>query len=433
MDTDSERGQRLDATLARFGRLHPKLIDLSLGRIERLLAALDHPERKLPPVVHVAGTNGKGSLIAFLRAMLEAAGVRVHVYTSPHLVRFNERIRVAGHLIDDDALIAVLEEAEARNGGAPITYFEITSAAAFLAFARTPADVLLMETGLGGRLDATNVVDRPLLTAITPVTLDHQEFLGHDLAAIAGEKAGILKSGVTAVLAAQEGQADAAIATRARAVGATIYRQGGDWTVAPGGAGFRYESRARALDLPPPSLVGAHQIGNAGVAIACLDCMGGFIVSDAHVQAGVAASHWPGRLQHLTQGPLPASLRAGWELWLDGGHNQGAGQVLARHAETWRDRPLYLIFGMMGNKSPTGFLEPLAPHVAGLHAVPVPGQAASLSAAAAADAARAAGIAMAAPANDVASALAAIRDRAPARVLICGSLYLAGDVLSRNG
>ncbi len=216
MDTDPERGQRLDATLARFGRLHPKLIDLSLGRIERLLAALDHPERNLPPVVHVAGTNGKGSVIAFLRAMLEAAGVRVHAYTSPHLVRFNERIRLAGHLIDDDALIAVLEEAEARNGGAPITYFEITGAAAFLAFARAAADVLLMETGLGGRLDATNVIDRPLLTAITPVTPDHQEFLGHDLASIAGEKAGILKRGVAAVLAAQEGQADAAIAARAR-------------------------------------------------------------------------------------------------------------------------------------------------------------------------------------------------------------------------
>ncbi len=434
MDTNSERGQRLDATLARFGRLHPKLIDLSLGRIERLLAALDHPERNLPPVVHIAGTNGKGSVIAFLRAMLEAAGYRVHAYISPHLVRFNERIRLAGEIIGDDALIAVLEEAEARNGGAPITYFEITSAAAFLAFAHTKADVLLLETGLGGRLDATNIIARPLLTAITPVTQDHQEFLGHELAAIAGEKAGILKPGVAAVLAAQGPEADGAIAARAHAVGADLYRQGADWTATQGGAGFRYESPTRTLDLPPPSLAGPHQIDNAGLAIACLDCMDGFGVSGDAIQSGLTAAEWPGRLQHLTHGPLPAALPDGWELWLDGGHNSGAGAALALQAEAWRGRPLHLIFGIMGNKDAEGFLAPMASHVANLIAVPVPGQAASRPAAEAAAAARGVGIAAAA-ADDAASALARLcgSASAPARVLICGSLYLAGDVLSDNG
>ena len=434
MVTDSKQGQRLNAALARVGHLHPKPIDLGLESIERLFAALDHPECNLPPVVHIAGTNGKGSLIAFLRSMLEAAGYRVHAYTSPHLVRFNERILVAGHLIDDDTLLNVLEEAEVRNSGAPITYFEITTAAAFLAFARTPADVLLMETGLGGRLDATNVIDCPLLTAITPITLDHQEFLGHDLAEIAAEKAGILKQGVEVVLATQEGQVGDTIAAHARAVRMNIYRQDSDWTVVSTSTGFRYEGRGRMLDLPPPSLVGAHQISNAGMAIACLDCMNGFTVSDVHIQTGLEATHWPGRLQQLTQGLYPAMLGSGWELWLDGGHNPGAGQVLARHVETWRERPLHLIFGMMQTKSPTGFLEPLAPYVASLHAVPIPEQDASLAPADAANAARAVGIGIAAPANNVASALMKIRNdaSAPARVLICGSLYLIGDIISGN-
>lgn len=434
MAANPEQGQRLKAALARIGCLHPKPIDLGLESIKRLFSALDHPERDLPPVVHIAGTNGKGSLIAFLRSMLEAAGYRVHAYTSPHLVRFNERILVAGHLIDDNTLLSVLEEAEMCNGGEPITYFEITSAAAFLAFTQTPADVLLLETGLGGRLDATNIIERPLLTAITPITLDHQEFLGHDFAEIAAEKAGILKQGVEVVLATQEGQAGETIAAHARAVGTNIYRQDCDWTAVPTKTGFRYKGRARALDLPPPSLVGAHQIGNAGMAIACLDCMNGFTVSDAHIQAGLTATHWPGRLQHLTQGLYPAMLEKGWELWLDGGHNPGAGQVLARHAKTWCERPLHLIFGMMENKSPAGFLEPLAPYVASLHAVSVPKQGASLSPAEVANAARAVGIGMAAPANSVASALMKIRNDAsiPARILICGSLYLVGDVISGN-
>ncbi len=430
----TELKARPDAIVARLARLHPKLIDLSLGRVERLLAALGHPERRLPPVVHIAGTNGKGSVIAFLGAMLEAAGARVHAYTSPHLVRFNERIRLAGALIDDAALIDVLEETETVNGEAPITVFEITTAAAFLAFSRVPADLLLMETGLGGRLDATNVVDRPLLTAMTPVSPDHQEFLGHSLAEIAAEKAGILKPGVAVVLAEQIPEALVPIAERALALGAPIYRQGTGWTATPSGDGFAYASATRRLELPPPGLTGRHQIDNAAQTIACLDRLEGFTVSERHIRDGLAAVDWPGRLQPLTRGPLPAALPRGWELWVDGGHNPGAGRILAVQARTWRDRPLYLIFGMIRTKDPVGFLAPLAPHLAGLEAIAVPGQEASLSSAEAAAAARRAGL-EAAPADDLGAALAAIRARAaaPARVLICGSLYLAGDVLSQNG
>ncbi len=430
----TEPTARPDAIVARLARLHPKLIDLSLGRIERLLAALDHPERRLPPVVHIAGTNGKGSVIAFLGAMLEAAGARVHAYTSPHLVRFNERIRLAGSLIDDAALIDVLEETETVNGEAPITVFEITTAAAFLAFSRVPADILLMETGLGGRLDATNVVGRPQLTAMTPVSLDHQEFLGHSLAEIAAEKAGILKPGVAVVLAEQIPEALVPIAERALALGAPTYRQGTGWTATPSGDGFAYSGAARRLELPLPGLVGRHQIENAALAIACLDRLQGFSVSERHIRDGLAAVDWPGRLQPLSRGPLPETLPRGWELWVDGGHNPGAGRILAVQARAWRDRPLYLIFGMMRTKDPVGFLVPLAPYLAGLEAVAVPGQEASFGAAEAAAAARRAGL-EAAPADDLGAALASIRARAaaPARVLICGSLYLAGEVLSQNG
>jgi len=264
-----------DRVLERLGRLHPKLIDLSLGRVERLLAAVGNPQDDLPPVVHVAGTKGKGSTVATMRACLEAAGYRVHAYISPHLVRFHERIRLAGHLIDEEALIALLEECERANRDAPITFFEITTAAAFLAFARTPADIVLLEVGLGGRLDATNVVRRPAVTAITPVSLDHQAFLGDTVAAIAGEKAGILKPGITAVIAPQPREAAAVIEARAEAVSAPLYRARHEWRCEASGGGMRYEGERWRLDLPLPSLIGAHQVVNAGTAIApkaLVDC-----------------------------------------------------------------------------------------------------------------------------------------------------------------
>ncbi|MSO71127.1 MAG: bifunctional folylpolyglutamate synthase/dihydrofolate synthase [Alphaproteobacteria bacterium] len=419
--------------LARLGGLHPKLIDLSLTRIERLLAALDHPERKLPPVLHVAGTNGKGSVVAFLRAILEAHGKRVHVYTSPHLVRFNERIRVAGAIIDDERLAEALVRAERANAGAPITFFEITTAAAFLAFSETPADFTLLEVGLGGRLDATNVIEHPLVAAITPLSIDHTDFLGPTLAAIAGEKAGILKRGVPAVIAAQAPEAARVIDARAQSLGASLFRQGREWSVTPASGGFHYQG-AGAYALPPPALPGAHQLGNAGQAIACVEHVPGLALDPGALARGLAAVEWPARLQRLARGPLVAALPPGWELWLDGGHNPGAGAVLATQFALWRERPLYLIYGMLTTKDAAGYLAPLAAFVAGLHAVTIPGESPSMSAQAAAAAARAAGI-EAEVAENPSAALTKVMAKAktPARVLICGSLYLAGWVLRDHG
>jgi dihydrofolate synthase / folylpolyglutamate synthase len=422
-----------DRILERLGRLHPKLIDLSLGRVERLLAALGNPQDALPPVIHVAGTNGKGSTIATLRACLEAGGWRVHAYISPHLVRFHERVRLAGKLIEEDRLIELLEECERANRGTPITYFEITTAAAFLAFVRTPADIVLLETGLGGRLDATNVIPHPAVTAITPISLDHQSFLGDTIAAIAGEKAGILKPGSPAIIGPQPPEAAAVFAARAAAVAAPLYRFGTEWRCEASGGGMQYEGPRWQLDLPLPSLLGAHQIINAGTAIACLEQLSGVPLSHDAVAEGLRHIEWPARLQHLTKGPLVAALPAGWELWLDGGHNPGAGEVLAAAAANWRDRPLDLIVGMLNTKDAAGFLAPLAAHARALYAVTIPGEENPLPAAATAAAAHSVGLA-AHEAPSVAVALNAITaDRTPARVLICGSLHLTGVVLAENG
>jgi len=396
----------------------------------RLLAALGNPQDKLPPVVHVAGTNGKGSTLAFLRAFLEAAGYRAHVYTSPHLVRFNERIRLAGRLIEEDALLALLDEVERINAGAPVTFFEITTALAFLAFARVPADIVLLETGLGGRLDATNVIARPAVTAITPISLDHQHFLGDTIAAIAFEKAGILKPGVPAVLAPQLPEAAAVLESRAGEAGAPLFRFGMEWSVRPEGTGLAYRGR-RTVTLPPPGLAGAHQYDNAGTALACLDCLPGFAVPDAALARGMAAVEWPARLQRLARGPLVRSLPAGAELWLDGAHNAAGGAALARAVAAWRDRPLGLVWGMLATHDTHAFLEPLAPHVARLRAVAIPGEANARPAEELAATARALGI-DAAPAASVGAAVA--EAVVPGgRGLICGSLYLAGRVLAENG
>ncbi|HTT79646.1 MAG TPA: folylpolyglutamate synthase/dihydrofolate synthase family protein, partial [Stellaceae bacterium] len=358
-----------DRVLARLMQLHPKRIDLSLGRIERLLGALGNPQDRLPPVVHVAGTNGKGSTVATLRACLEAGGYHVHVYISPHLVRFHERIRLAGELIDEDALLAVLEECERANAGRPITFFEITTAAALLAFSRAAADVTLLEVGMGGRLDTTNVVRRPAVTAITPISLDHQAYLGDTIAAIAGEKAGILKPGVPAVIGPQEADAAAVIAARAAALGAPLSRWRQEWHCDPVGGGMRYAGAQWRLDLPLPSLAGAHQIANAGTAIACLEQLPDCPLPPAALARGLRHIDWPARLQRLKRGPLVALLPPGWELWLDGGHNPAAGAVLAEAAAGWRDRPLSLIVGMLNTKDAAGFLAPLAPYARALCAV----------------------------------------------------------------
>ena len=421
-----------DLVLERLGRLHPKLIDLSLGRVERLLAALDHPQEKLPPVIHVAGTNGKGSTIATLRACLEAGGYRVDAYISPHLVRFHERIRLAGQLIEEEALIALLEECERANGGTPITYFEITSAAAFLAFARTPADIVLLETGLGGRLDATNVVHRPAVTAITPISLDHQAFLGDTIAQIAGEKAGILKPGAPAVVGPQPEEAEAVIEARAVELGAPLSRWQHEWRCTADGTDMRFTGERWQLDLPMPSLPGAHQIANAGLAIACLEQLRSLSLPPEAIAAGLRRIEWPARLQRLTRGPLVELMPPGWELWLDGGHNPGAGAVLADFAAGWHDRPLFLVVGMLNTKDSGGFLGPLAPHAKALAAVTIPGEQNPLPAEAIATAANAVGI-TAATAPSVAAALAPFMlGSTDGRVLICGSLHLAGTVLQEN-
>ncbi len=418
-----------DVILARMMSLHPKIIDLTLDRVWRLLAALGHPERALPPVIHVAGTNGKGSTQAMMRAGLEAAGRRVHAYTSPHLVRFHERIRLAGHLIDETALAALLDEAEAANGPDPITYFEITTCAALLGFARTPADALLLEVGLGGRLDATNVIDRPALCVITPVSMDHEAYLGPTLGAIAGEKAGILKPAVRAVIGPQSPAAMAVIEARAEAVGAPLFVANRDWQARRERDRLIYEDDRGLLDLPLPALPGVHQIDNAGAAIAGLRLLG---LDAAACEAAVSRPEWPARMQRLTRGPL-AEAAPGIELWLDGGHNPGAGEALAATLAGMARRPTHAICGMLNTKDVGGYMRPLAPHLAGLRAVSIPGEKNTLSAAETAAAATAAGI-RAETAGTVAEALAAIAAEAPrARVLICGSLYLAGSVLRENG
>jgi dihydrofolate synthase/folylpolyglutamate synthase len=423
-----------DAVLDRLTRLHPKVIDLVLSRIELLLARLGNPEWRLPPVVHVAGTNGKGSVIAFLRAIIEAAGYRVHVYTSPHLARFHERIRLAGTLIAETDLLAVLAECEAANGEAPITFFEITTAAAFLAFTRTPADIVLLETGLGGRLDATNVIKLPFLTAITPVDLDHQGYLGETLSEIAGEKAGILKPGVPCVLAMQRAEADAVITNRAAAVGAPLMRHGVDWRGTldlEGGTTFHFQGAD--ISLPRPGLVGTHQIGNASHAIACARMLPGFDISDSALARGLREVVWPARLQLLTAGPLVAAIPEGWEVWLDGGHNAGAARALASQAETWSDRPLYLIVGMLNNRDPALFLEPLMLHARVMRAVPITTAHAGREATTIAEAATGLGMS-AATAHDAYTALVDIiaEASAPSRVLVCGSLYLAGALIAEG-
>jgi dihydrofolate synthase/folylpolyglutamate synthase len=425
--------QPSDAILARLMTLHPKIIDLSLDRIERLLDRLGRPQDRLPPVVHLAGTNGKGSVAAFMRAALESAGYKVHAYTSPHLVRFHERIRLAGELIAEPALAAYLERCEEANGAAPITYFEITTAAAFLAFTETPADILLLECGLGGRLDATNLVERPLATVITPVSIDHQHFLGESLREIAAEKAAIQKRGVPSVIGPQPPEAAAVIDAAAARTGAPTFRFGRSFSVETTVGGLIYSAGGR-LTLPRPVLPGAHQIDNAAVAIAALQRLKGFTVTELDIANGLMNAAWPGRLQKLREGNLVDLLPEGWELWLDGGHNAGAGEALAAHAAAeWDDRPLWLVCGMMNNKQAGAYLEALAHVAAGIRTVAIPGEENAFSATELADIATSAGL-DAAPADDLAAAFESIaaRQAEPVRILICGSLYLAGTVLSEN-
>lgn len=418
---------RSEATLARLTGLYPKLIDLSLGRIERLLATLGHPERNLPPVVHVAGTNGKGSTIAFVKAIAEAAGLGVHVYTSPHLVRFNERIVVAGEVIGDESLADVLETCETANDGAPITFFEVITAAAFVAFSRMPADLTLIETGLGGRFDATNVIARPTLTAITPVSIDHTHFLGDTIAEIAGEKAGILKAKVACVLGPQIADAANVIAARASQIGVPLVSHDRDWRL----NGMTYADAQGAIDLPTPGLAGRHQVENAALAVACVRHLPAFDITAKEIVEGVRRTTWPARMQRLTGGKLNDLVPKNWQLWLDGGHNPAAAVALADVVKDWVGGPVCLVVGMLRNRDPAPFLEPLAPFVANARTVEVPGGESSLTAAELAVAARRAGI-DAEPADSISEAVRSLADRSGGRILICGSLYLAGSVLAEG-
>ena len=418
-----------DAILVRMMTLHPKVIDLTLGRVERLLAILGNPERRLPPVIHIAGTNGKGSTQAMIRAGLEAAGDRVHAYTSPHLARFHERIRLAGDLISEPALTALLDECVTANGPDEITFFEITTCAAFLAFSRTPADWTLLEVGLGGRLDATNVVADPRLTIITPVSLDHQAFLGDTVVAIAGEKAGIIKRGVPVIVGPQTDEGLAVIEAKAARLGAPILAFGQHWHVCEDRGRLIFQDENGLLDLPLPNLPGPHQLQNAGAAIAALRALGR---NEAACEAAVTRAVWPARMQRLRQGPL-VDAAPNVELWLDGGHNPAGGEAIAATLARMPARETHLICGMLNTKDVTGYMQPLAPQVTRLHAVTIPGERNTLPAEVTRDAARAAGI-DATTAASVAAALATIAARTPeARVLICGSLYLAGTVLRDNG
>lgn len=424
-----------DAILARLLSLHPKVIDLSLDRMHGILARLGHPEANLPPVIHIAGTNGKGSTLAMLRAGLESTGASVHAYTSPHLARFHERIRLAGELIAEDALAALLEECEAANAGAPITFFEITTAAALLAFARTPADWLLLEVGMGGRLDATNVVAAPRLTVITPISFDHQQYLGNTLTDIAGEKAGILKAGVPCIVAEQAPEALAAIEAHAGTAGAPLVVSGRDFSAREESGHIVFEDAAGSLTLPRPALLGPHQIVNGATALAALRLLG---FDEAACAAAMSGASWPARLQQLRIGPL-AGLCADAEiqLWLDGSHNEAAAIAVAqffKEVDAQAAAPLQLVCGMLETKNTAAFFGQMAAVADGVHTVTIPDTNASLPAETLADTARSAGFQATAHATLDDAVMAAVRAAGVGgRILICGSLYLAGHVLRENG
>ena len=428
----------LGELIARLSALHPERIDLDLERVHRLLERLDHPERKLAPVIHVAGTNGKGSTVAYLRGILEAAGLRVHVYTSPSLVRINERYRLGGILVGDDELYAALEHCERVNAGAPITLFEIETVAAFCLFAQHPADVVLLEVGLGGRLDATNVIDAPLATVIAPVSMDHTEFLGDTLTAIAGEKAAIIKRNVPVISAEQSPEAMAVIEQNAKRLRAPLHAAGEGWHVNVERGRLVYQDERGLMDLPAPKLFGRHQFDNAGLAIATLRAQERFKIGPAAFEAGIVNAEWPARMQRLTSGALLEQSPRGCEIWLDGGHNAEGGRVAAAalgDLEERVSRPLVVIVGMMANKDASAFLANFAGLTRHIIAVPIPGNDKSMPPDRLADATRALGmrVEIAGSVDAALRALAGLAYEVPPRILITGSLYLAGHVLAANG
>ena len=420
--------QTSDAILARMMALHPKIIDLTLDRVWRLLGALDNPQEKLPPVIHVAGTNGKGSTQSMIRAGLEGMGKAVHAYTSPHLARFHERIRLAGSLISEDHLTDILDECYRANGGEDITYFEITTVAGLLAFSRTPADYTLLEVGLGGRLDATNVIT-PELSIITPVSIDHEQFLGNTIAKIAAEKAGIIKRGVPVVVGPQHEDALEVIEATAARLGAPVLAYGQHWHVQEERGRLVFQDENGLLDLPLPALLGAHQIQNAGAALAALRHLG---ADEAACEAAMTNAEWPARMQRLKTGPL-VEAAGDAELWLDGGHNAAAGIALADVLADLPKRPTHLICGMLNTKDVKGYMAPLAAQAASLTAISIPDEINTRSAEETEAAAKPVGLEATTAANTMAALQAILAKDPTARVLICGSLYLAGHILRENG
>ncbi|XDZ65183.1 folylpolyglutamate synthase/dihydrofolate synthase family protein [Alphaproteobacteria bacterium LSUCC0684] len=431
--TNTANSPAVSRALERLSRLHPKLIDLGLDRTFRILEKCGNPHLSLPPVIHVAGTNGKGSVLAFLRAMLEAAGLRVHAYTSPHLVRFHERIRLAGELISDDELIALLEEVEHINGRDPITFFEVTTAAAMLAFSRSRADVVLLETGLGGRADSTNVIPKPLATVITPIARDHEHFLGNTLGAIALEKAGILRPDVPVFSATQEKDAAAVIEREAQRLGSPLITPHHGFTLHPRSLGIDIELGPRRIAADTLGLMGPHQQDNAGLAVAVLASVFPEI-SSASIARGLANAIWPGRVQHLAEGRLRSLLPEGCQLWLDGAHNAHGARALATTLGTISDAPWILVTGALNTRPPRDFLDQLKPSIMSAITLTIPGQEASLNAITMAEAARDCGI-RAVTATSIEDALekaATIRGDSRSHIVIAGSLYLAGHVLDVN-
>jgi len=425
-----------DAVIHRLRANHPSLIDLTTGRVERLLAALGHPERRLPPVIHVAGTNGKGSTVAYLRAIAEAAGLKVHAITSPHLVRFAERIRVAGTLITDEALAELIERVEAANAGQPISFFEITTALALLAFAETPADLCIVEVGLGGRFDASNVFDAPAVSVITPVDYDHLDLLGPELSKITWEKAGVIKAGRPVVCARQMDEALVAIEKEAEALGAPLTLMGRDFDAWEERGRLMVQMGEQLYDLPPPSLFGGYQFANAGLAVAVALTLGDPRIDEAALAKGVSSAVWPARFQRLTVGPMAELAKArGADLWLDGGHNPHAGRALAEAAGRLvaRDpRPLVLVAGMFARKDALGFFQPFAelnpPVFATTFDSPNAAEAQDIAVAA-----RQAGLAAETVTNVEEGLRRALALPGPApHVLICGGLHFAGEVLAMS-
>ena len=427
----------LGDVIARLSALHPKRIDLSLDRMHRVLARLDHPEKKLPPVIHVAGTNGKGSTVAYLRAILETAGLRVHAYTSPWLVRINECFRLAGQLVADDELQAALEHVERTNAGEPLTFFEAKTAAGFCLFARHPADVLLLEVGLGGRLDSTNVVEAPLASVITPISMDHMEFLGDTLTSIAGEKAAIIKRNVPVISAEQHPEAMEVIEQQARRMRAPLHAAGQQWHVSVERGRLVYQDERGLMDLAAPKLFGRHQFDNAGLAIATMRAIDMLKLGHAAYE-GIVHAEWPARMQRLSSGKLIELGPKGCEIWLDGGHNAEGGRVAAAalgDLEERVSRPLVVIAGMMGSKDAGAFLANFAGLTRHIVTVEIPGQDNPMPQDRIADAARTLGMRVEIAGNVEAAlrGIARLAYEVPPRILIAGSLYLAGHVLAING